>query len=240
VQGRNATLHVLETTIRNQSSAGVEVSGTKANAWVFENRFEDNSRHVVFADSATGNLGEVGLGTTLNGKNRFRHSTLWAVDAYGYAAGKTLKAELNDWGTASRSAIEGRIRFRIGDARHVSVDFDPLIGNVHPKALTLAAAGGPPPAVTGLSVFAAQGGATIVFALSAPGTATVEVLSPAGRRLHTLWSARPCSSGTNTLGWNGLGDNGLRVPSGTYLVRVIVRGADGRQAQATAPLRCRR
>jgi len=46
-------------------------------------------------------------------------------------------------------------------------------------------------------------------------------------------------SGTQTLLWDARAANGLRAPSGLYLIRVVARTADGLQSSAMAPLTLR-
>ncbi len=65
---------------------------------------------------------------------------------------------------------------------------------------------------------------TIAFELGSPGSVEVGIFDPTGRRVALL-VARDASAGGHTLEWSGHDSRGLRVPTGTYFVRVR---ADGR------------
>jgi len=66
---------------------------------------------------------------------------------------------------------------------------------------------------------------TIVpFVLSKPGEITIEVSDVLGRRVRTLWSGTR-QVGYHEVVWDGMDDNGRRVPSGVYNCRLIM-GAD--------------
>jgi len=76
------------------------------------------------------------------------------------------------------------------------------------------------------------GGAQITFSLSAPAAVKARIVNLAGRPIRTLCQDEACSAGRNTLLWNAHSDAGLRVPKGSYLVEVTVRGADGTTSRA--------
>lgn len=93
---------------------------------------------------------------------------------------------------------------------------------------------------TALSAVATGAGAvTISFTLAAEADVQVRVVNLAGRTVACLTPAAMGSAGVNTLLWNGLSQSGTRVPSGTYLVTVLVRDAAGGQSQTLAPLQLR-
>jgi hypothetical protein len=94
--------------------------------------------------------------------------------------------------------------------------------------------------VSALAARPTGAGANIVFALSAPASVNVEVLNIAGRRVRLLTAGRETQAGTCSLYWNGTGDSGAAVPSGTYLVRVRARSEDGQERSQVTTVRLRR
>jgi hypothetical protein len=95
-------------------------------------------------------------------------------------------------------------------------------------------------AIAGVAAVPAAIGAEITFSLSAPAEIGARIINIGGRPVRTLCHARDCKTGANTLLWNAQGDNGLPVPSGTYLIEVIAKSADGSQARRLAQVRLRR
>ncbi len=83
-------------------------------------------------------------------------------------------------------------------------------------------------------------GADVVFALSAGGSVTAEVMNIAGRPVRTLVTDRAMPAGVNELWWDGRNASGLSVPSGTYLVRLTARDATGAQCSAMTTLQITR
>jgi len=84
------------------------------------------------------------------------------------------------------------------------------------------------------------GGAQVAFTLSARAVVDVEVLNLAGRPVAKAVTGRACEAGMNTVLWSGMSAAGVRVPAGTYLVRVAARTTEGAKAQALATLRIER
>ncbi|MEI6502332.1 MAG: lectin like domain-containing protein, partial [Armatimonadota bacterium] len=84
----------------------------------------------------------------------------------------------------------------------------------------------------------AGGGGAVVFTLSAPAVVEARVLNLAGRTVRPLCEGSTCKRGTNTLLWDGRNQTGARTPSGTYLVEVQARSANGttRRALTTMPV----
>jgi len=70
-----------------------------------------------------------------------------------------------------------------------------------------------------------QYGAQVRFALAAAGEVTVEVFDSAGRRIGTVFSGT-LGAGEQRLDWNGLGEDGRRVPSGVYSIRIVANGTE--------------
>jgi len=92
-------------------------------------------------------------------------------------------------------------------------------------------------AVSSLSAVPTPAGAQIVFALGAPSQVTVTVMNLAGRPVRTVCDAKTFDAGMNTLTWNAQADNGLRVPSGIYLISLTANSPDGTTSRAISPLR---
>ncbi len=95
-------------------------------------------------------------------------------------------------------------------------------------------------ALSGLSAVPTNLGAQIIFSLSSAAQVQVRILNIAGRPVKSLCRAKECEAGTNTLLWDAQNDSGLAVPNGTYLVEVMAKGADGRQARALGQVRLNR
>jgi len=91
-------------------------------------------------------------------------------------------------------------------------------------------------AVSGLVAQPTAAGAQMVFTLSADANVIAEVMNIAGRSVRVVLSERPMASGTNTLVWDGRNSAGLKVPAGTYIVRVRAADAAGAQSQALRTL----
>ncbi len=91
--------------------------------------------------------------------------------------------------------------------------------------------------VTSLTALPTNGGAQIVFNLSADATATVTILNVAGRPIRQLVTEAAAKAGTNSLIWNAMSDQGLRAPNGTYLVRVVAHTASGQTSSVLTQLR---
>jgi endonuclease I len=63
----------------------------------------------------------------------------------------------------------------------------------------------------------------IQFVLGQPGAVRVEVFAVDGRRVRTLLEDKR-EAGEFQVFWNGMSDDGLRAPSGTYFFRLISNG----------------
>ena len=68
-----------------------------------------------------------------------------------------------------------------------------------------------------------QSRTTIDFALAAPGRATIDVFDVAGRRVARI-SDHVVGARTSTVQWDGRGENGDRVGSGVYFLRLSLDG----------------
>jgi hypothetical protein len=220
---------VEDNTFRCSDFYGVFVSGTDGRVVAFRNLFHHCSAGVVIQAPATGNLGNVS--TTGEGGNTFKPTNAWHIQNL---SDKGLKAEGNDFGTTSEAAIDAKIQDKLDDPGAGRVDFDPLMGGVHPSgtasAVAISAATAAP---TGM-------GAQIAFSLSAPATVEAQVLNLAGRPIRAIGRDMQCDAGPNVLLWDARDDRGLRVPGGTYLVVVTARGASGAQARSMMAVRMNR
>ena len=113
---------------------------------------------------------------------------------------------------------------------------DPTVTDVVKGGTTLKAKTAPGAEIAGLAAIPTRGGAQVVFSLSSAAQVEARVLNLAGRPVRTLCLARPCGPGTNTLLWDARSDQGLRVPSGSYLAEVIANAPDGSSCRALQTL----
>ncbi len=212
---------------------GVQAQNATAYACVRSCNFHDNQCDTQFLAGAGGLLGDASSPRSWElGQNVFGLTSHCAIDVYAGKPDFIFKAENNDWGTQSKATIEARIRFRQGDTSHTSVDYDPLLGGIHPTGATTAGSA----LVTALSAQPTPQGAAITVSLSTDAAVTVLVTNVAGRPIRTVLAERSLPAGTSTVLWNGVSDAGTRVPPGSYLVRISVRSAGGRQVQAIRSL----
>ncbi len=215
------SIRVIGNTIARHS-IGVYSAGAGTDPRAFRNTFRDCTWAVridVDGSCQLGNLGNTPTGD--DGGNVFQPSNTWHI--YNLSPNR-IRAEGNDFGTTSRSAINAKIWDKRDNDSLGRVDFSPLAGGVLPTGATLA--------LTGLAALPTRsGGAELAFSLSAPADVTVSVLNIAGRPVATVARDRPCGAGLQRMAWNGRSNRGMPVPNGTYLVRVVVR--DGTGAEAT-------
>jgi hypothetical protein len=174
-----------------------------------------------------GNLANAG--TDDDGGNTFGAGMTWFIDNH---SANLIRAEGNDFGTTSKSAINAKIRDKADNAAFGWVDFDPLAGGISPT--------GDGVAVTGACAAPTAAGAEIVYTLTGPAAVSVEVLNLAGRPVAQLVADRSSEPGLQRLAWTGLSAQGLPVPAGRYLVRITARDPSGNQASAVASLQLRR
>ncbi len=68
---------------------------------------------------------------------------------------------------------------------------------------------------------------------------SAEVLNIAGRPVKRIVTGRLYDGDPQAPAWNDCSEFGTRVPSGTYLVRVTVHGADGQRCERLTTLQMR-
>jgi hypothetical protein len=198
---------------------------------VIENSFRQCYMAVQNGMGSFANLGNLSNSDAADdGANVFDPSNVWHIMNYNASR---LKAEGNNFGTMVASQIDSRIFDKQDHPEYGRVDFDPLIGGVHPT-------GAGPLAVAALSAAATRAGAQVVFSLSAAASVEARVLNMAGRPIRGLCGARECPPGRNTLLWDGRDGTGAAVPRGTYLAEVVARGRDGSRCRAVTSLRLER
>jgi len=72
--------------------------------------------------------------------------------------------------------------------------------------------------------FSTASNSTIVpfsFTLSGAANTSAGVFSGNGTLLRTLWSGVPYTAGTHNVAWDGAGDDGRLLPSGSYTIKVL-------------------
>jgi hypothetical protein len=222
-------LQILENTFDGMKQAAVMATEAGAYPRIFRNTFRDCYAAVNILSGAGGLLGNLGNSKTDDdGGNIFdlaNTRNIWNITP------NRIRAEGNWFGTTSRAAINAKILDRNDDPSLGKVDFLPLgAAPAAAGAATLSLAGTaatPTPA----------GGAEIVFSLSASANVTVEVLNIAGRRVAIVARDVACGAGLQRMAWSGQTVGGTAVPSGTYLLRVTARDAEGGQASGLTSLR---
>jgi hypothetical protein len=142
--------------------------------------------------------------------------TMAAWSAGDYRTGKTFEKLVTFAGSWN---LEYRFEFEDADGAATGAPTDwtsgPTVGD------------GGSGLVGGLAAVPTAAGAQVTFSLAGAANVTAAVLNLAGRPVRTLCAGRACEAGTNTLLWNAQSDAGLRVPNGTYLVRVTARTDSG-------------
>ena len=136
------------------------------------------------------------------------------------------------------STVAAEIDAKIFDALDCAysgrVDYDPLYGGVSPTDATAALA------LSGTAAAPTAAGAQVTFSLSSAASVSARVLNLAGRPVSVLCTDRECEAGANLLLWSARSDQGLPVPSGTYLIEVAARTEDGAQSRALTQVRISR
>ena len=102
------------------------------------------------------------------------------------------------------------------------------------KAVTKVDADSGAGGLAGLSATPTRAGAEVTFTLTGAADVSATVLNLAGRPVKRLQADQATAAGTHRLLWNAMGDNGLPVPAGRYLIEVTARAADGSASRALA------
>ncbi|MBD3291620.1 MAG: hypothetical protein GF393_01745, partial [Armatimonadia bacterium] len=95
-------------------------------------------------------------------------------------------------------------------------------------------------AINTLSAGATAGRAQIVYALSQDANVELEVLNIAGVTVRRILAGRAQQAGPQQVTWDGRNASGSNAPSGTYIIRVTARSADGQQVSAIRSLQLER
>lgn len=226
LQGGSASI------IKNQfANATTGIAAAIGNASVVvevhKNIFRDCGCAVFYNAPISLCLGNLSNASTSDdGGNVFKASNTWFIRNH---TTNPLLAEGNDFGTTVASEIDAKIYDQLDSPTRGRVDFDPLKGGVHPTG------SGGTVAVMGLAAIPARPNVEITFGLSAAAEVNVMVLNIAGRPVASVLSGRALGAGTQRITWNRRSDHGTVCPPGKYIVRVVARGPDGRQAQAVRP-----
>jgi hypothetical protein len=209
---------------------GVIADGTGATPSIFRNTFRRCYVGVDIVNGARPKLGNLhNTPTRDDGGNVFRSTGLYHIKN---STPNAIGAEGNDFGSTKRSAIDTKIYDKLDSASYGRVDFDPLIGGVHPSGDTQGVV-----ALTGTCAVPTPVGAEIAYTLSSPATVTVTVRNLAGRPVATVIRDQAAAAGLQRALWSGCAENGLRVPAGAYVVEVAACSADGGQTRALTTLR---
>jgi hypothetical protein len=222
-------VRVLSNDIR-RANTGIWLGGGGARATVYQNTFRNLKVGLAaYMDSRAfmGNLGNAQTGD--DGGNQFGSIADYFIRNHTKYA---LKAEGNDFGTTSAAAIDAKVYDRLEWPSYGRVDFDPLVGGVHPAGRTAGVV-----SVSGATAVPTANGAQLTFVLSAPASVSARVMNVAGRPVRRLCSERACVAGPNTLLWDGLAESGLAAPAGAYLVEIEALAPGGSAARTVAQLR---
>jgi hypothetical protein len=212
-----------------RATRGISVYKAGASPRIFRNTFRGCKTGVSIDDGGhclLGNLSNPGTGD--DGGNIFRKSNTWYIRNL---TANRITAEGNRFGTTSRAAIDAKIWDRSDNTGLGRVDFDPLAGGVVPSGEIV-----PLVVASATALPTRLGGAEIAFSLSAPANVTVGVFNIAGRPVATLMRDNSAGAGLQRVIWSGQADRGTRVPNGTYLVQIVARDDEGRQAQSLCSL----
>jgi hypothetical protein len=89
------------------------------------------------------------------------------------------------------------------------------------------------PWIVGLKATPVRGeGVVVSFSLAKPAQVKVEIQNLNGQRIAVLGGGEFREAGEQKFVWRGVNEKGEKVPAGVYLIRVLVRDEESRQAQA--------
>jgi hypothetical protein len=175
------------------------------------------------------------LGGPVRFRARLSGTQVWTVtvtDGSGVAVAEGRgSGPLVDWTWQSAGAPGAGFRWRIAAAAATPATgslgaavAEPLV------SLSLGRATATPPTISP-NGDGQDDETTIAFALSAPANVSATVVDSAGAEVATLAPARWRRAGDRTLPFDGLG-----LPDGAYVIRLLAKGAGGAQATAEVPV----
>jgi len=89
------------------------------------------------------------------------------------------------------------------------------------------------PWIVGLKATPVRGeGVVVSFSLTKPAQVKVEIQNLNGQRIALVGGGEFREAGEQKFVWRGVNEKGEKVPAGVYLIRVLVRDEESRQAQA--------
>lgn len=138
---------------------------------------------------------------------------------------KDVSLTLVDLATGTRRYIRTQAAYR----------FTPTEGESERRFKLIAELGNTRPLrIVGLKAIPTRGqGVVIEFTLTNPA----EVLTLMGRRVAVLGEAGSRGAGVQRLVWQGVANDGRRIPAGIFIVRVMAADDEGRQFQAVTTVR---
>jgi hypothetical protein len=159
-----------------------------------------------------------------------RKEVVLTFDGVGYAP-KDVSAWLVDTVTGKRVYLRTQPSYR----------FAPEVGETERRFKVIVESGNERPLrIVGLKATPMRGeGLVITFALTKPAQVRGEVMTLTGRKIAVMDEGSTRMAGTHRMIWRGVGSEGVKVPVGAYLVRLVATDEDGRQVQAVTVVRGR-
>jgi hypothetical protein len=159
-----------------------------------------------------------------------RKEVVLTFDGIGYAP-KDVSAWLVDTVTGKRIYLRTQPSYR----------FAPEVGETERRFKVIVESGNERPLrIVGLKATPMRGeGLVITFALTKPAQVRGEVMTLTGRKIAVMDEGSTRMAGTHRMIWRGVGSEGVKVPIGAYLVRLVATDEDGRQVQAVTVVRSR-
>jgi hypothetical protein len=159
-----------------------------------------------------------------------RKEVVLTFDGIGYAP-KDVSAWLVDTVTGKRVYLRTQPSYR----------FAPEVGETERRFKVIVESGNERPLrIVGLKATPMRGeGLVITFALTKPAQVRGEVMTLTGRKIAVMDEGSTRMAGTHRMIWRGVGSEGVKVPVGAYLVRLVATDEDGRQVQAVTVVRGR-
>lgn len=161
-------------------------------------------------------------------KGMGQREVMLTFDRVGYAP-KDVSLYLVDMATGRRIYLRTQHSYR----------FVPSDGETFRKFKVIAEFGNEKPLrIVGLKATPMRGqGVVISFALTKPAQVQAEVMTLTGQSVAILEAGQSRGVGEQLLVWRGVGNDGMKIPVGIYLVRVVAVDDEGRQVQATTMMR---